>query len=148
MKGKGKTLPLSRPCIHIPDHLFPRPLRPFPPPMSSSDAHKTTYASGRNPAADGFYTMLLSSVHSAAPDLPLDPVVFRSLLLCVLAPGVKNLLLRSYDEDISLVQNVTALVSPGPDPAAPPPARVYANATYQPRRPIGDPLIIINLDSI
>lgn len=69
------------------------------------------YASGRNLVTDGFYPVLLSNVHSAAPDLPLDPVIFRSLLLCILASGDKNLLLRSSEEDISLVQNITALVS-------------------------------------
>lgn len=74
------------------------------------------YAPGRNQVTDGFYTVLLSNVRSAAPDLPLDPVVFRALLLCILAPGGKNLLLRSYDEDVSLVQNITALVSAGSDP--------------------------------
>lgn len=60
---------------------------------------------------DGFYPILLSNVHSAAPDFPFDPVVFRSLLLSILAPGGKNLLLRSSDENVSLVQNITALVS-------------------------------------
>jgi len=71
------------------------------------------YASGKNLITDGFYPALLENVHSAAPDLPLDPVVFRSLLLCILASGGKNLLLRSYDEDISLIQSLTASVSVG-----------------------------------
>ena len=81
------------------------------PPMSSSSARKIVYASGRDQVADDFYTVLLSNVRSAAPDLPMDPVVFRALLLCILASGGKNLLLRSYDEDITLVQNIAALVS-------------------------------------
>ena len=79
-------------------------------PMSSHSARKIVHASGRNLVADGFYPVFLSTVHSAAPDLPLDPVVFRSLLLCILAPGGRNLLLRSHDEDVSLIQNITALV--------------------------------------
>lgn len=69
-------------------------------------------ASARNLVTDGFYPFLLSNVLSAAPDLPLDPVVFRSLLLSILAPGDKNLILRSSDENVALVQNITALVSP------------------------------------
>ena len=107
--------------------------------MTSSDTQNTTYALGRNLVTDGFYSMLLSNAHSAAPDLPLDPVVFRSLLLCILASGDKNLLLRSHDEDVSLVQNVTALVSVGSSFVAPPPTRAYANATYRSYIPIGDP---------
>ena len=81
--------------------------------MSSSNARKMAYASGKNLITDGFYSVLLANVHSVAPDLPLDPVVFRSLLLCILASGGKNLLLRSYDEDVSLVQSITAMVSVG-----------------------------------
>ncbi|KAF9650652.1 hypothetical protein BDM02DRAFT_3185302 [Thelephora ganbajun] len=77
--------------------------------MSSNSARKIVYASGRNLVADGFYPVLLSNIHSAAPDLPLDPVVFRSLLLCILASGGRNLLFRSSDEDVSLIQNITAL---------------------------------------
>lgn len=91
----------------IPSHAHRPPL-----PMSSSNTRRVAYASARDPITDGFYPVLLSNVHSAAPDLPLDPVVFRSLLLCILASsGTKNLLLRSHDEDVSLVQNLTALVS-------------------------------------
>lgn len=78
--------------------------------MPPNGAHKID-APGRNLVTDGFYPALLSNVHSAAPDLPLDPVVFRSLLLCILASGGRNLLLRSSDEDVTLVQNITALVS-------------------------------------
>ena len=98
----------------------------------------------RNLFAEGFYSVLFSDVHSAAPDLPLDPVIFRSLLLCIIAPGGKNLLLRSSEEDLSLVQNIVALVSV--DPLT---ARAHANATYQSRGPIGNHLLmIIDLDSI
>ena len=81
--------------------------------MSSSNTRKMAYASDKNLITDGFYPALLANVHTAAPELPLDPVVFRSLLLCLLASGGKNLLLRSYDEDISLIQSITALVSVG-----------------------------------
>ena len=97
--------------------ILPTPPAPFPPsPMSSGSARKIVYASGRNQITDGFYTVLLSNVRSAAPDLPLDPVVFRALLFCILASGGKNLLLRSSDEDISLIQNIAALVSAGSCP--------------------------------
>jgi hypothetical protein len=101
--------------------------------MSPSSSRKIVYAPGRNQVADDFYTVLLSNVRSAAPDLPMDPVVFRALLLCILAPGGKNLLLRSYDEDIFLIQNITALVGAGSCYLAPP------AATYQSHRPIGEP---------
>jgi len=81
--------------------------------MSSSNTRKMAYASGKSLITDGFYPALLANVHNVAPELPLDPVVFRSLLLCLLVSGGKNLLLRSYDEDISLIQSITALVSVG-----------------------------------
>lgn len=81
--------------------------------MDSGSVRKIVYPSGRNLVAEGFYPVLLSNVRSTAPDLPLDPVVFRSLLLCILGSGGKNLLLRSHDEDVTLIQNITALVSIG-----------------------------------
>ncbi|KAF9792601.1 hypothetical protein BJ322DRAFT_1152053 [Thelephora terrestris] len=77
--------------------------------MSSNDPQKIVYASARNLVTDGFYPLLLSNVHDAAPDLPLDPVIFRSLLLSILASGSTNLLLRTSEDDVSLVQNITAL---------------------------------------
>lgn len=83
------------------------PTAAFLPSMSLN----SVYTSGRNLVADGFYPLLLSNVHSAVPELPLDPVVFRSLLMCILASGGRNLLLRASDEDVALVQNITALVS-------------------------------------
>ena len=118
--------------------------------MSSSNTRKMAYASGKNLITDGFYPALLANVHTAAPELPLDPVVFRSLLLCLLASGGKNLLLRSYDEDVSLIQTITALVSLGFVFSWP---RVPRERVRTPRINATDRLgihllIIINLDSI
>lgn len=104
------------PQLPHPRSFFPRLLSP--PSMSSNNPQKIVYASARNLVTDGFYPLLLSNVHAAAPDLPLDPVIFRSLLLSILSSGSNNLLLRCSEEDLSLVQNITALVSAfhrGPD---------------------------------
>ena len=117
--------------------------------MSSRNARKMAYASGKNLITDGFYPVLLSNVHSAAPHLPLDPVVFRSLLLCILASGGKNILLRSYDEDVSLVQSITALVSVGSCFRPPAPRESARTPRINATDRLGiHLLIIINLDSI
>jgi hypothetical protein len=108
--------------------------------MSPNDPQKMVYTSARNLVTDGFYPLLLSNVHDLAPDLPLDPVIFRSLLLSILASGNTNLLLRTSEDDVSLVQNVTALVSTCPLRRTPRINPVGRSGIHL--------LIIINLDSI
>lgn len=62
------------------------------------------------PGTQSFFPALLSSVRNAAPSLPLDPVVFQALLLCLLA-GDKNLILRTREDDIGCVSKLVASVS-------------------------------------
>jgi hypothetical protein len=54
-----------------------------------------------------------------AASLPLDHVIFRSLLLCLIA-GDKHLILRTPEEDVGLTVKLTVWVSPtffGPSPS-------------------------------
>lgn len=46
-----------------------------------------------------------------AASLPLDHVIFRSLLLCLIA-GDKHLILRTPEEDVGLTVKLTVWVSP------------------------------------
>lgn len=74
-----------------------------------------------NPA---YFSSYLTRVREALPDFPLDPVIFQSVLLCLIAGGShgeqwdpfsrgsKHLILRTSPEDVGLVLNITTLVSP------------------------------------
>lgn len=62
------------------------------------------------PGAPDFFASILEFVRVTAPDVPLDPVIFQAIVLCVLA-GNKHVLLRPREEDITVVQNLAALVS-------------------------------------
>ena len=62
------------------------------------------------PGAPDFFASVLRFIRSTAPGVPLDPVIFQSIILSVMA-GNKHVLLRTRDEDISIVQNLAALVS-------------------------------------
>lgn len=60
-----------------------------------------------------FFPSLLSYVHDAASSpsaLPLDPVIFQSILLCLVA-GDKHLILRTPEEDVGLVLKLAFWVS-------------------------------------
>ena len=48
---------------------------------------------------------------ASSPSLPLDHVIFRSLLLCLIA-GDKHLILRTPEEDVGLTVKLTVWVSP------------------------------------
>ena len=63
-----------------------------------------------HPGTPSFFPALLEHIKSAAPGLPTDPVILQSLLLCIMA-GNKNVILRTREEDVSVVQNLTVLVS-------------------------------------
>ena len=78
--------------------------------------------SAPTPGTAAYFPSLLSRIHKAHPDLPLDPVIVQSLLLCLVASDVganthisshssKNLVLRTREEDIGLVASLTELVS-------------------------------------
>ncbi|KAH9061228.1 hypothetical protein EDB87DRAFT_1610668 [Lactarius vividus] len=61
------------------------------------------------PGTPDFFASLLDFIRATAPDLPLDPVIFQAISLCVMA-GNKHVLLRPREEDIAVVQNLAALV--------------------------------------
>lgn len=62
------------------------------------------------PGMPDFFASILDFVRATAPDVPLDPVIFQAIVLCVMA-GNKHVLLRPREEDITVVQNIAALVS-------------------------------------
>ncbi|KIP06982.1 hypothetical protein PHLGIDRAFT_106289, partial [Phlebiopsis gigantea 11061_1 CR5-6] len=69
-----------------------------------------------------YFSSYLSRIREAHPDFPLDPVVFQSILLCLIAGGPhgshaetasrgsKHLILRTSPEDIGLVLNIASLI--------------------------------------
>ena len=62
------------------------------------------------PGTPEFFASVLGFIRTTAPGFPLDPVIFQSIILSVMA-GNKHVLLRTREEDISIVQNLAALVS-------------------------------------
>ena len=74
------------------------------------------------PGTAAYFPSVLARIHEACPELPVDPVTLQSILLCLVASDEgsnsrmpshtgKNLILRTRDEDIGLVLNLTELVS-------------------------------------
>ena len=61
------------------------------------------------PGTPLFLPSLLSNICSAAPGFPFEPAIVQVLLLCVIS-GDKNLILRTRDEDVTLVSKLTTLV--------------------------------------
>ena len=62
------------------------------------------------PGMPDFFASILRFIRTTAPGVPLDPVIFQSIMLSVMA-GNKHVILRAKDEDITVVQNLAALVS-------------------------------------
>jgi len=62
------------------------------------------------PGKPDFFASVLRFIRTSAPGFPLDPVIFQSIILSVMA-GNKHVLLRAKDEDISIVQSLASLVS-------------------------------------
>lgn len=60
-----------------------------------------------------FFSELITYVRaiSTLPTLPVDQVIIKSVLLCLIA-GDKHLILRTPEEDIGLVVKLVAWVSP------------------------------------
>jgi hypothetical protein len=84
---------------------------------TSSVYYRSDLAHGQNiaprlgtPGTPDFFASILDFVRVTAPDAPLDPVIFQAIVLCVMA-GNKHVILRPRDEDITVVQNLAALVS-------------------------------------
>lgn len=66
------------------------------------------------PTSPDFFPALLAGIRTVAPSFPVHPVVLQSILLCLIAAGdgdVKNLILRTREEDVSLVSKLAASVS-------------------------------------
>ncbi|KAH9961313.1 hypothetical protein BC827DRAFT_1203800 [Russula dissimulans] len=61
------------------------------------------------PGTPEFFASILSFIRLTAPGVPLDPVIFRSIILSIMA-GNRHVLLRTRDEDITIVQNLAALI--------------------------------------
>jgi len=62
------------------------------------------------PGTPEFFASVLRFIRTTTPGIPLDPVIFQSIMLSVMA-GNKHVMLRAKDEDITIVQNLAALVS-------------------------------------
>lgn len=62
------------------------------------------------PGESDFFASLYAYAQELAPGLPINRVVFQSVLLCILA-GSRSLVLRTRDEDVALLTNTTAFVS-------------------------------------
>ncbi|KAF9268829.1 hypothetical protein L218DRAFT_984162 [Marasmius fiardii PR-910] len=56
-----------------------------------------------------FLRTIVSYIQSALPSLPLDPVIFQSIFLCLVA-GDKQLILRTSEDDISLVMKIAVKI--------------------------------------
>lgn len=90
--------------------------------------HRRMTFPSASPASDTpYFSLFLDRIRETHPDFPLDPVIFQSILLCLVAGGppppeplvgqssssrgCKNLILRTNPEDIGLVLNLATLVS-------------------------------------
>ncbi|KAF9227155.1 hypothetical protein BS17DRAFT_694756 [Gyrodon lividus] len=60
------------------------------------------------PGTPFFLPSLLGHIRTAAPGLPLEPVITQVLLLSIIS-GDKNLILRTRDEDVAFVAKLTTL---------------------------------------
>jgi hypothetical protein len=62
------------------------------------------------PGTPDLFTSLLTYIRNTPSSLPLDAVVFQSILLCLIA-GDKHLILRTPEEDVGLVVKLATFVS-------------------------------------
>lgn len=71
------------------------------------------------PGTPAYFANCLSRIREVQADFPLDPVVFQSILLCLVAGSQrgdmastsKNLILRTNEQDVGMVVNLASLVS-------------------------------------
>ncbi|KAG7098491.1 hypothetical protein E1B28_000434 [Marasmius oreades] len=56
-----------------------------------------------------FLRAIVSYIRSAYPSLPLDPVIFQSIFVCLIA-GNKHLILRTSEDDVALVMRIAAKI--------------------------------------
>ncbi|KAI0798522.1 hypothetical protein BC629DRAFT_1257062, partial [Irpex lacteus] len=72
-----------------------------------------------SPGTASYFPSLVNRIRDVHPDLPFDPVILQSILLCLVAgpvhgsnvgyTGRKNLVLRAREEDIGIVLNLSYL---------------------------------------
>jgi hypothetical protein len=74
------------------------------------DLPQSTVPRFGTPGTPDFFASVLRFVRTTAPGVPLDPVIFQSIVLSIMA-GNKHVLLRTKEEDIAIVQNLAVLVS-------------------------------------
>ncbi|KZV76334.1 hypothetical protein PENSPDRAFT_646377 [Peniophora sp. CONT] len=79
--------------------------------LEQPESHELLAAS--SPGTPEFFGSLLAYAQDLAPALPINRVVFQSVLLCILA-GNRSLVLRTRDEDVALLANTTAYLLGGP----------------------------------
>lgn len=77
------------------------------------------------PGSPEYLQSILHKISDTHPELPLDPVILQSILLCLIAGRYhenhgqctqthtrsKNLILRTKEEDVGMVLNIVAMVS-------------------------------------
>jgi len=61
------------------------------------------------PGTPEFFASMLSFIRLTAPGVPLDTVIFQSIVLSIMS-GNRHVLLRTRYEDITIVQNLAALI--------------------------------------
>ncbi|KAH7923143.1 hypothetical protein BV22DRAFT_1196906 [Leucogyrophana mollusca] len=61
-----------------------------------------------HPGTHLLYPALLAQIRTAVPNFPLDPIVLRALLLCIIA-GNRNLILRTREEDVGVLSKLVTL---------------------------------------
>ncbi|KAI0305624.1 hypothetical protein B0F90DRAFT_1815217 [Multifurca ochricompacta] len=77
--------------------------------MVDSDSSQKTLPRFGTPGTPDFFASLLDHIRTTTPHVPLDPVIFQSIILGVMA-GNKHIVLRTKEEDITIVQNLAALI--------------------------------------
>ncbi|KAL0581902.1 hypothetical protein V5O48_000132 [Marasmius crinis-equi] len=73
--------------------------------MQRSPIHDPLSQSLNHLGTPNFLRAIVSYIHTVVPSFPVDPVILQSILLCLLAGG-KHLILRTSEDDISLVMKI------------------------------------------
>ena len=119
-RGRGKTKhlgDLAVTCVasvlaahHFNLHLTLDPMGDASPVHDDPDSPQNNAPQLGVPGMPDFFASIMRFIRARVPTVPLDPVIFQSIMLSVMA-GNKHVILRAKDEDIAIVQNLAALVS-------------------------------------
>lgn len=63
-----------------------------------------------SPGTADYFPALVTRIRTAVPNLPLEPIILESVLLCLVC-GSKNLILRTEEEKVGMVAKSVASVS-------------------------------------